>query len=231
MRARSYHPAAGQLALGGAALALILGACAPAEEGVGLEEAPTEPAEAPVEPPETPEEPTEAPEEPAEEGPNDDEGGEPTGDAAQLEGETTTGPASADGEFGVLAVTDVRTATHDGFDRVVFQLEGEGIVGWDVRYVDEATSQGSGQPIEVAGDAILAVSLSNLTLPPELPDDIVRWDEGRLEGTGVVVQEVVEDTIFEGIQSFFVGLDGERAFLIERFEDPQRVVIDLPHDG
>lgn len=150
--------------------------------------------------------------------------------ADMLAGEAAT-EASADGGFSTLAVTDVRVATHDGFARLVFQLEGDGIAGWDLRYVDEATSQGSGEPIEVGGETVLSIALSNITLPPDLPDDIERWDEDRVAGTDGVIAEVVHDTIFEGIQTFFAGLDEERPFLIERFDDPQRVVIDIPHDS
>lgn len=231
MRTRTSLPTRSttRIAVATAAAALIAAACAP-QEDPDVEEVVTEPVEEPTEPPEEPAEPTEpveAPEEPTEEAPADDE--EVAGDAAMLEGDASADPATAEGEIGVLAVTDVRVATHEGFDRVVFQLEGDGLVGWDVRYVDEATSQGSGEPIEVEGDAVLAVSLSNITLPPDLPDDIERWDEDRVDGTGDVIAAVVEDTIFEGIQTFFAGLDEERPFLIERFEDPQRVVIDIPH--
>ncbi|TVR37187.1 MAG: hypothetical protein EA388_02160 [Nitriliruptor sp.] len=149
----------------------------------------------------------------------------------RLDGEPSTDEATDDGSTGVVAVTDVRVGTHDGFDRVVFEIEGDGVAGWSVRYVDEATSQGSGEPIEVAGDVTLAVALSNVTLPPELPAEIERWEEERIEAPeGAVINEVVQDTIFEGIQTFFVGLDAEAGFLIDRFEDPQRVVIDVVHD-
>lgn len=197
-------------------------------------ETPTEePGELDEEPGELEGEPTEATEtEPAEEVATPEETDEaPDDEIEPIEGEETT-EASDDGEFGVVAVTDVRVGTHTDFDRVVFEIEGDGIAGWDVRYVDEATSQGSGEEIEVAGEAVLAVALHNVTLPPDLPGDIEIWDEDRLDGPiGGVIAEVVNDTIFEGIQLFFVGLDEERAFVIERFEDPQRVVLDIPHGG
>ena len=149
----------------------------------------------------------------------------------RLDGDPSTDEATDDGATGVVAVTDVRVGIHDGFDRVVFEIEGDGLAGWSVRYVDEATSQGSGEPIEVAGDATLAVALSNVTLPPELPAEIERWEDERIEAPdGAVINEVVQDTIFEGIQTFFMGLDAEAGFLIDRFEDTQRVVIDVVHD-
>lgn len=42
---------------------------------------------------------------------------------------------------------------------------------------------------------------------------------------------MVDDTIFEGIHLLYVGLDDEVPYRIERFEGPQRIVIDLVHDG
>jgi hypothetical protein len=209
----------------GFAAALIAAACGPEQPDEPVPGNELEPPEEPVdeEPPE--EDPFEAPEE----APPEEE--DPVDGAAPLDGEETT-EASDDGEVGVVAVTDVRVGTHPGFDRLVFEIEGDGVAGWDLRYVDEATSQGRGEPIEVEGEAVLAVSLHNVTLPPELPEEIDRWDADRVEGpVDGVIHEVVHDTIFEGVQGFFVGLDSERAFIIDRFEDPQRVVIDIPHDG
>jgi hypothetical protein len=150
--------------------------------------------------------------------------------AQRLQGEPTTEGAETEGETGTLAVTDVRVATHDGFDRIVFETGGDGVPGWFVDY-GEATAQGSGEPVEVAGDVTLRVSVTMVTLPPDLPDDLTPWDAERLDGpVDGVVQEIVEDTIFEGHHAFFVGLDAERPFLVERFEDPHRVVVDVLHE-
>jgi hypothetical protein len=160
-----------------------------------------------------------------------DEDPDPTDGVERLDGEPTTGPDEGDGETGTLAVTDVRVATHDGFDRVVFETEGDGVPGWFVDY-GEATSQGSGEPVEVDGEVTLRVAVNMVTLPPDLPDDIEPWDGERLDGpAGGVVAEVVDDTIFEGIHLFFVGLDAERSFVVERFDDPHRIVLDVLHDS
>lgn len=151
--------------------------------------------------------------------------------APPLEGEPGTEPATAEPDRGgMLAVTDVRVAAHDGFDRVVFDIAGDdGSIGWDVRYVEVPTSQGSGNEAEVDGAAYLAVSISGVALPPELPPDIEAFTEdvdGPADGT---IVEVVHDSIYEGYHLFFVGVDTEAAYVVERLEDPQRLVIDLHH--
>src|SRR3954470_3968877 len=71
--------------------------------------------------------------------------------------EPDTADASPDAR---VTVSDIRVGTHDGFDRVVFEVGGTGTPGWDVRYVDQASSQGSGEPIDVAGEAVLQVTLT-----------------------------------------------------------------------
>jgi hypothetical protein len=128
-----------------------------------------------------------------------------------------------------VVVTDVRVGSHDGFDRVVFEIGGEGQAGWFTGYDDDPRSDGSGEPVEVAGDAALRVALTNIAPPhaEDQPEGVTRW-EGDVAGpAGGVITEVVDDLIFEGNHAFFIGLDQERPYLITRLQDPQRVVIDI----
>jgi hypothetical protein len=135
---------------------------------------------------------------------------------------------------GRLAVTDVRVAMHDGFDRVVFELDGEGDVGYWLRYATDgvATSQGSGAPIQTAGNAALEVAIHGVAYPFDLPEGVEPRDGDTVPGpAGGIVTEVADDTIFEGIHLFVVGLEAEHAYLVDVFDDPRRVVVDIVHDG
>jgi hypothetical protein len=224
------------LLAGTGALALLLAAC-----GGTTDEEPEPP---PIAEPEADDEPGGVAADPddadegADEGATEDPAADDGAEDAEVDdgtdplaGDATTGPDEADGEWGTLAVTDVRAATHDGFDRIVFETDGDGTPGWFVEYA-EATAQGSGEPVEVEGAVTLRVAITMVTLPPDLPEDLEPWDGERLDGpAGGVVLELVEDTIFEGHHTFFVGLDDERPFLVERFDDPDRVVIDVFHEG
>ncbi len=139
------------------------------------------------------------------------------------------GPKVADGARPSVSVTDVRTGRHNGFDRVVFEIGGQGQAGWDIRYVDQARAAGSGRLIDVGGDAVLQVSLTNVALPQDAPAGVEPWhgpERLQLPGTGPIV-EVVEDTIFEGVQTFFVGMTDRVPFQVNRFDSPQRVVLDV----
>jgi hypothetical protein len=140
--------------------------------------------------------------------------------------EPDTGEASADS---FVTVTEVRTGLHDGYDRVVFEVGGPGRPGWDVRYVDEAASQGSGMALPVEGDAILQVTITGVGYPTET--GIEEYDgSAPLPGAGTeAVTEVVWDSTFEGTSVVFVGTTEETPFRVYLLEDPVRVVVDIVH--
>lgn len=127
-----------------------------------------------------------------------------------------------------LGLADVTTAANAGSDRVTLTLSGgDGLVGWRVRYVDEAIEHGSGAPIDVAGDTILEVTLTGMALPPDLAE--ATWAGRRLDVAGAGVTEVVDRGVYEGQQQIFIGTTGQHPFSVARHLGPQRVVIDVAH--
>lgn len=136
-----------------------------------------------------------------------------------------TAPADTDA---ALTVTDIRTGAHDGFDRVVYELDGRGTPGWRVGYVDRAIEVGSGDPTPVAGDSVLEVRISGSAYPftsevtPYTGPFPVRGPAG-----GAVV-EATGATTFEGATQSFIGLtDPNLPFAVYSLDDPTRVVIDV----
>jgi hypothetical protein len=141
-----------------------------------------------------------------------------------------TGPDTgepSDGAF--VTVTDVRTGSHDGFDRVVFEVAGKGTPGWDARYVDTANGQARGDDIPVQGNAILQVTIRGVGLPTET--GITEYDGSRpLPGDSTdVVTEVVWNGTFEGTSVAFVGTTQRAPFRVYLLENPARVVRDVVH--
>lgn len=127
-----------------------------------------------------------------------------------------------------LVLTAVRTASHTGVDRVVFEFAGSGAPGWTVEYVDRAIAQGSGQSITVAGSSVLRVSMTGTAYPTEAspsPSPVAR----RIPGDGAgIVTEVVQDGTFEGDTVSFIGLSGERRpFAVQTIQSPTRVIVDI----
>jgi len=138
-----------------------------------------------------------------------------------------TGQPSADAR---VTVSDIRLGRHDGFDRVVFEVGGTGTPGWDVQYVDEAASQGSGDAVDVAGEAILQVTLTGAGYPYDT--GVEEYSGGPLSAADTrAVTEVVFDATFEGTTVSFVGTTGRNPFRVYALENPARVVVEVADAG
>jgi hypothetical protein len=128
-----------------------------------------------------------------------------------------------------VTVSDVRIGRHDGFDRVVLEVGGEGQPGWDVRYVDQASSQGSGAAVEVDGEAVLQVTVTGVGYPYATGvEEVPAGERVTAAGTGAVT-ELVFDATFEGTSVAFVGTTGRTPFRVYLLEAPTRVVLEVAH--
>ncbi|TQL01184.1 hypothetical protein [Cellulomonas sp. SLBN-39] len=126
-----------------------------------------------------------------------------------------------------LTVVDVRTGEHDGYDRVVYELAGEGLPGWRVGYVDEAVEDPSGEVVDVDGDATLEVWVTGTGYPTDTGHE--EFADDLRPGTGDL-EHVTRPLTFEGMTQSFVGLDEQRPFRVTLLEDPVRVVVDVQDD-
>lgn len=139
-----------------------------------------------------------------------------------------TEPDTADPSSGAsVTVSDIRVGRQDGFDRVVFEVGGTGTPGWDVRYVDSASSQGSGEEVDVAGDAVLQVTLSGAGYPYETGVEEYSASGPLSAADTEIVTEVVFDATFEGTTVSFVGTKGQVPFRVYLLEGPTRVVLEV----
>ena len=132
-------------------------------------------------------------------------------------------------------IYNVRAATHEGCDRVVFDLNGLGRVGYLVRYVPTVHADPSDQPIRVAGGAALQVTIQAPDFresghqPGRTP-----WQLGqRLVGAQTTLREVRFAGSFEHVTTFAVGVRRQRPFRVLVLPDPgnhvTRVVVDIAH--
>lgn len=124
-----------------------------------------------------------------------------------------------------LVVTNVRLGVHDRFERVVFDLEGEGDPGWFVDYTDKPMQQGSGNLINHAGRIALNVNIDGTVYPHELGREDPELTS--VPGQGGFVSEVVSAGTYEGRSQFAIGLDESRPYSIQVLEEPKRLVIDI----
>ena len=131
----------------------------------------------------------------------------------------------------LVTVTDIRIGRHDGFDRVVFEVDGTGAPGWDVRYVDDPASQGSGDPIDVEGSAALQVILMGIGLPHDTGVDEWSGPNPLAVAATETVTEVAWDATFEGQSVAFVGTTAQTPFRVYLLENPVRVVVEVADQG
>ena len=124
-----------------------------------------------------------------------------------------------------LLVTDVRTGSHAGFDRVVFDLIGEGEPGWFMDYTTTPTQQGSGNTINYEGATALNVNIDGTVYPFDL--NMEDPQIGTVQGTGSLVTEVISAGTFEGRSQFVIGLDSEHPYSVTVLQDPHRLVVDV----
>jgi hypothetical protein len=155
-----------------------------------------------------------------------------TGGIDPLEGADTTPLDGAAEKTGTALLERVSVARHEGFDRVVFQFENLR-PGYKVQYVDRPiVEDGSGNNVDVAGGAVLAVRME-----PASGFDLAT-DEGRLvykgprriEGSDAgtsIVKEVVRSGDFEAVLSWAIGVEEQVDFRVRELDDPARLVVDL----
>lgn len=123
-----------------------------------------------------------------------------------------------------LVVTDVRAGSHSGFDRVVFDLEGEGEPGWFIDLTKSAAQQGSGTPITFTGTSALNVNIDGTIYPFEAGRELPNLSTS--EGAGNIT-EVISAGTFEGRSQFIVGLNNAVPYSVQVLDNPKRLVIDL----
>lgn len=126
-------------------------------------------------------------------------------------------------------LTEVEVGQHDGFDRASITTDGDDAApGWQIHYTDDPVAPGSGEPVEVEGDAVLQVVITGTAPPTELEEG-EPWDGETIavEGEGIV--EVVDVGWYEGRHQLFVGTTDAHGFEVERLSDRYGIHIDVHH--
>jgi hypothetical protein len=142
-----------------------------------------------------------------------------------------TDPDEQSGDFDEgRKVTNVRVGDHSDqlFDRVVFDLSGDGDPGWFAAYTDTATQQGSGEEVDVPGQAIITVSLRGINWTDQ---DLPEYDGSPVDGPGGSIVAVRWGGSFEGETQVFVGTTGRLPFRLGLARDPNRVYMDVAQLG
>ena len=165
-----------------------------------------------------------------------------TGTASPTTSASPTGTASAPAGFSLDAVSSprypdlggdlgaigvVRVGRHTGYDRVVWQFPGGGRPSFQVQYVDQPIADGSGDVVDVPGDAFLEVLISAVGIPSATAPRPRNASAASLSGT-VIEQARPVYGGFEAVGQSFVGVrDRERPFRVAVLTNPTRLVVDI----
>jgi hypothetical protein len=156
-----------------------------------------------------------------------------TGGIDPLEGAGTGVVVGQTTAKGVALLERVAAGRHEGYDRVVFQFQGEGLPGYRVEYVEPPLKEdGSGNPVEVKGNAVVLVRLEPASgFDLNTGEGVMVYKgpkriEGSESGTSVV-QELVRTGDFEAVLSWAVGLQDRVDFRVRTATSPARLIVDF----
>jgi len=127
-----------------------------------------------------------------------------------------------------LVVTDIEVGAHEGFDRVVYHLSGQGTPGYSVEYVDQAVQDGSGFVHDTGDDKVLAVIFDNMVMPFDI--EATEFSDSPVVGEGDIVHQVIYDSWFEGQVRTFITVNPnvtDPMFSVSLLDNPTRLVVDI----
>jgi len=139
-------------------------------------------------------------------------------------------PIHVDATVARANITDVRTGTHDGYDRVVFEFAG-GIPEASLERAEPPfTQDASGAPIEVQGESFLRLLLRGGT--KQTDEGTSSYDGPTEFETGYpALVHLIEGGDFEAQSTWYFGLAAESCVRVLTLTDDgtARLVIDIEH--
>ena len=133
------------------------------------------------------------------------------------------------GDEAEAQLVDVRVGTHDTYDRVTFEFASQTQVpAFTIRSVTTPTYDGSGAPIQLAGDSYAEIVFQHSSAfdlggnrTYDGPTDFVPGFK--------VLAEVKEAGDFERVLSWAMGLSDSSCWQVSTLQNPARVVVDFPY--
>ncbi len=124
---------------------------------------------------------------------------------------------------------DTRVATHDGYDRVVFEFQGDTVPEYDISYLTQGLNQcASGQPVTLDGQAILQVHLPHTYIYDPNTGDLTIPSKD-LHFSYPELKEARETCGFEAVANWGLGVASRQPFRVYELSSPARLVIDIQH--
>lgn len=126
-------------------------------------------------------------------------------------------------------LTEVRTEAYDEFTRIVFEFDAV-VPEFKLRYTEApVVASPSGEPVDIAGDQFLLISLAPASGVDLSGDEPVKTYTGpdRFGIDGAGVHEMVKTEDWESHMTWAVGIEEAVPFSFTTLEQPARVVVDI----
>jgi hypothetical protein len=130
---------------------------------------------------------------------------------------------------GAVLLSEVRSATHPGYDRVVFEFEGAQLPSYKIEYIDKPVrSCGSGDVVPFTGDAYLSVLFTRANAHTEAGEPTIR-DRTR-SPNHTVVKDLKLTCDFEAEVEWVMGVSAPNKYRVLELKNPARLVVDINHN-
>lgn len=129
---------------------------------------------------------------------------------------------------GVAVLTDVRSARHGSYDRLVFEFSGKEMPSYHIEYIDRPVRAcGSGYVVQLAGDAWLEVRFSDAQA--HTPEGKPTIKDLSRSPNLPVVRELKITCDFEAEVAWVLGLSSPNRYRALELTNPTRLAIDISH--
>lgn len=155
---------------------------------------------------------------------------EAAADGKPFEGTTAKTEKKSPASEKAIMLTAVRSARHEGFDRIVFEFSSDSLSQYTIEYVEKAENCGSGDEIPVTGSAVLSVLFR-----PAYAHDLDKGestipvaDRSRSPGFPAI-KDIRMTCDFEADVEWALGVAAKNKYRVLELKNPTRLVIDVEH--
>jgi len=123
-------------------------------------------------------------------------------------------------------LSDVRSAAHDGYDRIVFEFLGTELPSYHIEYIGKpVTACGSGKTVNLAGNGRLEIRFTSAQAHAPEGDATIK-DRDRSPNLPVI-KDLKLTCDFEGEVTWMAGVSLPNNYRVIELKDPTRLVVDI----
>jgi hypothetical protein len=129
---------------------------------------------------------------------------------------------------GVAIMREVRSATHPGYDRVVFEFDRDEMPTYHLEYIDKPVRAcGSGDTVPLAGDGWLEVRFTDAQA--HTPEGEATIKDRTRSPNLPVVKDLKITCDFESEVTWVAGVSSPNRYRVLELKSPTRLVVDIKH--